>query len=467
MRDQRRSLLEYVDGHHERLIELVQGLVRLQSENRSPLGSEGVCQEYVAEVLRRSGYDPDVYEPDAVLELQGHRLATPNRTYHGRPNVAVRRMGRGGGRSVVLSGHVDTVPRGDLPWTRDAFGGAIEEGRLYGRGANDMKAGVAINLFLMEALSELEIELEGDLIFESVVDEEFGGVNGTLAGRLKGYNGDAAILTEPSGLRICAGQRGGRTAHLLFSSSGGILREAQGNTVIAQLAWFLESLPAFAEQRRSACPPHPLYDPALDPVPVAVTKITTGPWGTGQPITVPEECRVELYWQMMPGEEQEKVESEFLAWLDGLIERRADLFGTRPTVSFPIRWLPGSAIDAGAPLCVALEGAARETLGVAPEIVGIEAPCDLFVFHQFGMDAVVWGPTGGKTHGSDEYVTIDSTVLATRALAAFLCDWCGVAGDASAQGLGRRDDAAMSGGQRGGGSWPRRPAGGDLAVSFS
>lgn len=421
-------LLEYVEAHRARLVELTQGLVRVPSENRSPEGAEGACQEYVAGVLRGCGYAPDVYEPDAVEGLLAHPLATAGRGYRGRPNVAATRKGSGGGRSLVLSGHVDTVPRGELPWGRDAFGGTVEGDRLYGRGANDMKAGVAINLFLLEALAALGMELRGDLLFESVVDEEFGGVNGTLAGRLRGYNGDAAIVTEPSGLRICAGQRGGRTAHLLFSAKGGMLDEEGGGSVVEQLAYFLGALPSFSEERRSGCAVHPLYARAADPVPVAITKITTGPWGTGEPITIPEECRVEMYWQMMPGEEQEAVDGAFLAWLEGVMGRRPDLFATVPVVSFPIRWLPGSAIDAGGALCVGLADAARGVLGEAVGIVGIEGPCDLFVFHAFGMEAVLWGPAGGKTHGSDEFVAISTVVAAAKVLAVFVCEWCGVVG---------------------------------------
>ena len=128
----------------------------------------------------------------------------------GRPNVGSRRKGTGGGRSLILSGHIDTVPRGTQPWTRDAFGGEIDGNRLYGRGSNDMKAGVGINLFMAEAVAALRLKLAGDLIVETVADEEFGGVNGTLAGRLRGYVADAAIVTEPSFLRICPAQRGGR-----------------------------------------------------------------------------------------------------------------------------------------------------------------------------------------------------------------------------------------------------------------
>ncbi len=89
----------------------------------------------------------------------------------------------------LFSGHIDTVPSGTLPWTRDPFGGQVEGNCLCGRGSNDMKGGVGINLFVVEAVEKMGLTVAGDLVFESVVDEEFGGVNGTLAGRLRGFNG--------------------------------------------------------------------------------------------------------------------------------------------------------------------------------------------------------------------------------------------------------------------------------------
>src|SRR5262249_10961354 len=157
-----------------------------------------------------------------------------------RPNVVGRLQGNDKGRSLLLSGHIDTVPAGTQKWTRDPFGGQIEGNRLYGRGSNDMKAGVATNLFVLEALRELNISLTGDLLFETVIDEEFGGVTGTLAGRLRGVNADAVVLSEPSFLRICAAQRGGRIAHITLNASGGILDDRTGGAgVIEQLRFFL------------------------------------------------------------------------------------------------------------------------------------------------------------------------------------------------------------------------------------
>ena len=144
-----------------------------------------------------------------------------------------------------------------------------------------MKAGTASNLFVVETLSELGIALAGDLTFEAVVDEEFGGVNGTLAGRLMGYNGDAAILSEPTAVRVCPAQRGGRMVHLTFTApNGGILAPTGGAGVTEQLRLFLNALPEFVRLRRAEAPAHPLYAHLDDPVPVTVARIHTAPWGT-------------------------------------------------------------------------------------------------------------------------------------------------------------------------------------------
>ena len=164
-----------------------------------------------------------------------------------------------------------------------------------------------------------------------------------------------------------------------------------------------------------------------DPVPVSITKIFTSPWGTREPITIPDQCKLELYWELMPGESQQDIEREFFEWFDAMLASAPHLFPARPVVEFPIRWLPGSAIPASDPLVTALSGCAESVLHQAPPVVGIEGPCDMFVFHQFGIPAVLWGPRGGNTHAADEYVELDSVVAAAKVLLLFVCDWCGVA----------------------------------------
>jgi len=422
------DLVSHVDKRADRLTAILRDLVRIPSENTPPTGAEAACQQYVAEFLRGIGWAPEVYRLDDVPGLREHPVFFGTRNYHDRPNVGARLAGSGTGRSLVLSGHIDTVPKGSLPWTRDPFGGEVEGNHLFGRGANDMKGGVATNLFVVEALRELGVKLKGDLVFETVVDEEFGGANGTLAGRLKGYNADAAIISEPSFLRICAGQRGGRIAHVTLEAAGGVLTDSKLPAgVIDQLTFLLTKIRDFADQRRRAAKPHDLYSQSADPVPVSITKVHTSPWGTREPITIPEECKLEIYWQAMPGETQEEIDREFLAWLNSLASVPGGPFSQPPKVSFPIRWLPGSGISRSEPVVAELGECVTRVVGNAPLVVGIEGPCDMYIFHQVaGIPAVLWGGRGGNTHAADEYVELDSLVNAAKSLLVFVCKWCGI-----------------------------------------
>ncbi len=422
-------LVDFVDERKARLLEILSELIRLPSENTPPDGAEKQCQHWLARQLEACGLVPDLYLIDEVPGLHEHSLYFPGRNYAHRPNLGALRKGAAGGKSLLLAGHVDTVPAGTQPWTRAPFGAEIDGNRLYGRGANDMKAGLAMNLFVMECLAELNLPLAGDLRFESVVDEEFGGSNGTLAGRLRGNNADAAILTEPSNLRICPAQRGGRTAHLRFQAPpAGVLESGKFPAgAIPQLIHFLSAIKEFAAQRTARCVPHEMYASSLDPVPVSVTKVFTSPWGPGEPITIPETALVELYWQLMPGETQTEVENEFFSWLANIVAGAPGIFSGMPEVTLPIRWLPGSAIARSEPLIEEMAAAAKTVMGHKPAITGFEAPCDLFIFQQgFGIPAVIWGPSGGNTHGPDEYVEIDSLVLATKTLLNFVVSWCGL-----------------------------------------
>ncbi|MEP7270005.1 MAG: M20/M25/M40 family metallo-hydrolase [Acidobacteriota bacterium] len=425
--DQR--LTELTLARRERLIQTITELVQIPSENTPPLGAEGECQRYVFDRLNLLDLRTESYRLLDVEGIGDHPEFRLGRDYTNRPNVAAVWPGSGGGRSLLLSGHIDTVPRGSEPWSRAPFSAVVEGNRLYGLGSNDMKGGVAAFLLAVEILKEAKVRLRGDLLIETIVDEEFGGVNGTLAARLRGHNADAAILCEPSQHMVCPAQTGGRTAHItLRGSSDGILSDgAPSVKVTEQLRYLLGKIEEFAEQRRTLTTIHPFYSDSADPVPVWVTKISCGGWGTQEPITIPSSCKIELYWQAMPDEQQESIEREFFRWMEDCVAACPKLFPIRPEVSFPIRWLPGSALEGQSELVTTLSDTFRQVTGSEPLVRGIGGPCDMYVFHQhFSTPAVLFGPRGGNTHAPDEWVDLDSALVVTETLARFICRWCGV-----------------------------------------
>ncbi|MEN6532823.1 MAG: M20/M25/M40 family metallo-hydrolase, partial [Bryobacteraceae bacterium] len=405
---------QILSGLESEILRTLTDLVRIPSENFPPTGNEQACQLYVAGRLRELGIEPDVYEVSDVPELTAHPQYWPGRDYHNRPNVNGVLKG-GSGPSLVLSGHIDTVPIDTpVPWSRAPFAGEQEDGRLYGRGAWDMKAGVAINLAVLRTIRESGLTLGGDLIFETVVDEEFGGSNGTLAGRLRGYNADAAIVTEPTKLHICPAQRGGRVVHLELNGRGGMLltNNSPAGRVVDQLTYILARLPEFTKKRACRVTVDPYFANCPEPFAVWVTNIATGRWGWTQPLTVPERCRVELYWQTMPCETGEEVKHEFLEWWHSILSARPDLFAAPPEVVWPMRWIPGCSIPADSPLVVRLHQAAA-SLGVDAPVEGLDSPSDMYLFQDwFDTPAVMWGPDGANAHQPDEYVDIESVFKA-------------------------------------------------------
>jgi acetylornithine deacetylase len=413
------ELRDYIfDSLHE--------IVRIPSINHPPTGDEYECQMAVARRWREMRLEPEIYPLDSVPGLKAHPSYFSGRDYQHRPNVLARRRGRGGGKSLLLSGHIDTVPLGVQPWNHAPFQAAIEAGRMYGLGAYDMKCGVAIMLGVMRTLIELGVKLKGDLLAETVVDEEFGGVNGTLAGRLRGDNADAVIITEPTDLAICNGNRGGMVVHFTLTGREGIVfgYEEPGHA-IRMLAHCLKWVDVFRQRRRAKVPGW--MSGPLDPVPVWVTKVSAGGWGMNVPLTVPAEARLELYYQLMPGEDEAGAKSELFAWVDEMVADKPNDFAGRPAMTFPYRFLPASEIPADAPVIQALNRCVQQVIGAPAEVRPIPAPSDLFtVQRDFGLQGIHFGPRGGGAHSADEYVELEDLLTVTKALTLLALEWCEV-----------------------------------------
>ena len=394
----------WLEEHREELVDLVRALVAIRSENRPPHGDERACQEYVAGYLRALGLTTDVFTPDEVDGAAQHPAWWPGRDYEGRPNVVARLTGQGGGggRSLIFSGHVDVVPAlGD--GEHGFWDGDVTDGRLYGRGSLDMKGGVACYLHALRCLRECEVELAGDVIVETVVDEEFGGANGTLACRLRGYNADGAVLPEPTGLAVCHATRGGiqYRLHARGSTAGMAFDGGIPPSPLVAVAKAAAGL-ARAEQER--------------PVPIYQYLLKSGeelPWGTGEGI--PPEGALEFWAEIAPGTTRDDLEHELRAAV-----------GTSPA-GVEVEWeqrtrfLPATSIDPETPIVEAM----RRVMGIATPSVAPFA-CDAFMFNEFSSTAVVvCGPGGGNAHAPDEYALVDDLHTLASAYVQLVLDWCG------------------------------------------
>ena len=190
------------------LIELLQRLVQADSVNTPPNGREATAQRVLEEFYRSKAVEVDVYATEFVRE-SGHRYARPERNLHDRKNLSVRLNGTGRGRSLLLNGHIDTVPPGRGNWSVSPWSGCLRASRMYGLGSFDMKAGIAAQAAVVAALRTAGMKLQGDLMAESVVDEEWGGGSGTLAARLRTEGADACVVSEGTQFQVLRATRGG------------------------------------------------------------------------------------------------------------------------------------------------------------------------------------------------------------------------------------------------------------------
>lgn len=324
----------------------------------------------------------------------------------GRPNVVAVARGTGGGRSLILNGHLDTV---GVDGMNDAFRPTVDGGKMYGRGAGDMKASVAAMMATLA--SARTMALRGDVVMTAVADEEAYSV-GTTAVLDSGVTADAAIVTEPTNGDVVVAHKGfvwadviaqGRAAH------GS--RPADGLDAITKMGAFLQrlgELQAELENRTG--------DPLLGPGSVHASVITGGREMSSYPAT----CRLGVERRTVPGETARSV----IAELEEIAERcrRADpSFQAAVDLTFERR--PFS-IDAGHEIVELVMAAAARTSGREPRISGSAGWMDAALLGERSIPTVIYGPVGGDFHGDNEWVDIASIEVCADVLANVAKAYC-------------------------------------------
>ncbi|WP_331235686.1 ArgE/DapE family deacylase [Natronorarus salvus] len=419
----------------EREDELLELLSRLVAEP-TVTGNEAPGQAVMVEAFESLGLEPNTWEPDPE-ELRDHpgffETSSGIETgYEGRENVVARLSGAGEGPTLALSGHIDVVPATpEDEWTSDPWGVRRDGDRVYGRGTSDMKGGLAAIVTAVSVLQALEIELSGDLLLQSTIEEEDGGCGGLLSALERGYVPDAAIVPEPFSLpNVGIASAGvmffrisvpGRSAHAAWGH--------QGVSALEKAELVTRELRELNRKRQGEIDfvPARAADPDLEG---HVTNINVGTVEGGDwPATVPGEvvlgCRVG--WP--PGETR----SEIREGIEAAVGRAAD--GDEWLAEHPpeVEWFGWNAepheVDREAEIVRLSKRHAERITGEEGEFVGGNAALDeRFYANYYDVPVATVGPYGPNLHSVDEYTTVSSLLDTAATLACTAVEFCGVEG---------------------------------------
>jgi acetylornithine deacetylase len=363
--------------------ELLSSLVAIDSVNPAlvPGGAgEAEIAAFVAGRLAQGGLDARVDE------------VAP-----GRCNAIAVARGRGGGRSLLLNAHMDTV---GVAGMSGPFTPRIEDGRLYGRGSYDMKAGLAAIMLAAERAANAG--LRGDVIVAAVCDEEHASLGAEALAR--SVRADAAVVTEPTGLEVCVAHKG--FVWLTVETAGVAAHGSRPDLGVDAITAMGPVLVAL--DRRAAELAQGERHPLLGHASLHATLIAGGQ----ELSSYPERCRLDIERRTLPGERAEDVEAEVRACAPGATV--ATTF-----VRAPFEVAPGESVAA------ALRAAAAGVLGAEPGIVGHAAWMDAAVLSAAGIPTVVFGPGGEGAHAVEEWADIASVERCADVLTALIVDWCG------------------------------------------
>jgi acetylornithine deacetylase len=420
------------------LVELVRTLVGFNtvsvdlspgSEHRE--NQERELQEFVSERLGALNAGIDLFEPDAG-ELRDHPMMPPWHHWRGRPITVATLKGAGGGRSLIINGHIDVVSPGDpARWTTPPFEADLRDGRVYGRGAVDMKGGVAAALFALEALAASGVRLAGDVTFQAVPDEETCAM-GTVAVIERGYRADAGLVPEPTRLNFWIATRGllhgsvsvpGRSAHAEMNQPP--WRQGGGVNAIEKSVPVLQAFRGLsAEWATRESKAHPLLGrPCVQP-----TIVRGGTFISN----IPESCEIDLNATYLPADADAQgygsvPRGEILSAVESALGDD-DWFAESPPAWTWATDYPPSEIDPDEEI-IAVTRAATAELGLDARVEGIDTTYDGALLTRLaGVPSPAFGPGDlGRAHAPDEWIGVDELVLGARAYARAICAWCGAA----------------------------------------
>lgn len=408
------------DGFAEQ-VEFTQALVRCPSTR----GNEHAVQDLMARALRQRGMAVDVFAMDGAAISRHPGGSRISDTHSKAPIVVgIHRPRQETGRSLILQGHVDVVPAGpEDMWATPPFDPVIKDGWMHGRGAGDMKAGVASVVFALDALRRIGMQPAATVYLQSVVEEESTG-NGALMTHLRGYSADAALIAEPGNEGLTRANLGvlwfqlnvrGIPVHVANMGTGANAIDA-AYRVVGALRKLEEAWNADAKH-------HPLFGGHHHPLNLNIGKIEGGDWAS----SVPAWCKIDCRIAILPGRSAAEAARAIEKCVADFARDDTFLANNPPEVVFNGFFAEGYELERGSDAELALAAAHQTVTGSPLEDRLVTAYLDARVYALYGkMPVLNYGCIAEGYHGFDERVNLDSVQRTTAVIAQFIADWCGL-----------------------------------------
>ncbi len=415
-------LLDAVDAAFDEEIRFLSDLTRIPSLR----GEEATAQDFMARAYASRGLDVDRWKIDVerIRHLPGFSPVAVS--YDNAYNVvgahrAAKPAAGQPGRSLILNGHIDVVPTGPLDmWGTPPFVPMIRNGWMHGRGAGDMKSGLAANLFALDAIARCGLAPAGDVYLQSVIEEECTG-NGALACLERGYRADAVIIPEPMAEELMTAQVGviwfqvkvrGRPAHVAVAGSG-------ANAIEACYP-IMQALHRLEHQWNEAG--HPAFAGHAHPINFVVSKIEGGDW----PSSVPAWCTFDMRISLFPGMSLEQVRSDVEGCVTTAAATDPYLGANPPQLVYHGFMAEGWVLPKGTEAQGVLAQCHGTVTGKPLATMASTGTTDARFFGLYaGIPALVYGPNAERIHAFDERVELQSVRRVTQTIALFIAQWCG------------------------------------------
>jgi acetylornithine deacetylase len=378
------------------LLKVLQDLIRIESVNPDLAGTgngEGPIAEHIGKCMTTMG-----------LEVHYQEIK-PKRV-----NVIGILRGSSGGKSLLFNGHTDTV--GITRMDIDPLDPVYKNGKVYGRGSFDMKGGLAAMLIAVKSICNAGLKPKGDVILAFVADEEYFSLGTEVL--VKKYRADAAILCEPTSLKICIAHKGFAWIKVeVFGKAAHGSRPDRGVDAIVKAGKFLTRIEELGLdvliQKK-----HPLLgSPSIH---ASLIK------GGTELSTYPDYCQIELERRFIPGESPETIKAEIQAIIDDL-KSKDEQFQAKFEVTFS---RPPLEVAKDHEVVGALTNAYTKTADKNPEFIGVGGWMDSAILAEAGIPSVIIGPAGEGFHAATEFVNFESVITLTKILAETIINYCGV-----------------------------------------